>query len=30
MSRDIFGAEDGGENDYNGTILQMQWFTRLG
>jgi hypothetical protein len=30
MSRDIVGAEDGGENDYNDMFLQMQWFTRLG
>ena len=30
MSRDIFGAEDRSDNDYNDTFLQIQWFTRLG
>ncbi len=30
MSRYIFGAEDGSDNDYNDTFLQMQWFARLG
>lgn len=30
MSRYIFGSEDGSDNDYNDTFLQMQWFARLG
>jgi hypothetical protein len=30
LTRYVFGTEDGNDNDYNDTYLQLQWFEYLG